>query len=84
MAKTRKKKRYHFSLGNSSKGPIGFCGDVDAFSEKDALRKFRKAIPEEVSVRIDRETSRDVGYIQIYLNPDNMTIKDIDEVNELP
>jgi hypothetical protein len=35
---------YHFSLGNSFDGPIGFCARVDAETAEEAVTKLNKAL----------------------------------------
>src|SRR5688500_6629258 len=44
--------RYHFDLGNSSEGPVGFCGAVWAESEEAALEMFKNALPSEQEVNL--------------------------------
>jgi hypothetical protein len=69
-------KRYHFSCGNSSDGPIGFCASVRANSPEEALEKLH-SIGEHVSIR---DTDRDVEYAEVYISTDNVTLDDIDAV----
>jgi len=37
-------KIYHFDIGNSTTGPIGFCADVEAESKEDAVLFLRDAV----------------------------------------
>ncbi len=36
-------KAYHFSCGNSTKGPIGLCAEVVADTQEEAASRLRKA-----------------------------------------
>ena len=71
-------KSYHFSCGNSTNGPVGFCARVRANSKKEALLLLREALPEaEDAEPYNHEES--IEYIQFYTGPENITIQDIDE-----
>ncbi len=72
-------KSYHFSLGDSSVGPVGFCARVDAASEKEAVERLREMLPDEVEVDIGLSTSQ---YVTVYLNPSAISEDDIDEVDD--
>lgn len=74
-------KRYHFSCGNSSTGPVGFCGAVRADSPQEAVRIFKDTIVEDMSCA-RYCMPRTVEYIQVYFNVDAITESDIDEVEE--
>lgn len=39
-------KSYHFSLGNSAQGPVGYCARILATSKKAAIARLRKLLPE--------------------------------------
>jgi len=41
-----KLRSYHFSFGNSSDGPIGFCARVNAHSRADAARILKERLDE--------------------------------------
>lgn len=71
-----KKKEYHFSLGNSSEGSIGFCAVVSATSKKAALATLKCALPEQMEVFVDHSEDPDVEYINVYFNTDAITEKD--------
>ena len=79
-----KERSYHFSLGNSSDGPVGFCARITATSKKEAVERLKEALPEDISVDLDSAAGGKlgVGYIQVYINPDAITAKDIDEVDD--
>ncbi len=70
--------RYHFSLGDSSKGPVGFCAAVYAESKEKALAKLKEILPQDCVVPMDPEDD-EIDYVQVYINPDAITIEDIDE-----
>lgn len=80
-------KSYHFDLGNSSKGPIGFCARVIAKSAKEAVEKLRKAVStmnEEHDVLKAAGLKEEVPgleYFEVYFNADKITEHSIDEVN---
>lgn len=69
---------YHFDLGNSTDGPIGMCARVTASSPEEALRLLQAALPLELSVS---KNGQDTGveYIEVYLNPDAISVADIDD-----
>lgn len=70
---------YHFDVGDSSTGPIGFCARVTAASKATALARLREELPQEVEVRRGIE-GESIEYILVYLNGEAVTIDDIDEV----
>ena len=45
-----KPQSYHFDLGNSTDGPIGFCARVTADSPEDALAALKDALPENLQL----------------------------------
>ena len=71
-------KRYHFSLGNSSEGPIGFCAAVTANSRKQAVKILRDALPVEVNPHVGDGDQR-IEYVEVYFNADAITEANIDE-----
>ena len=74
---------YHFSVGNSTSGPIGFCARVPARTRNEALAKLKRTLNSctgiacEVALRCPAE---DVEYFAIYFNPERIRVGDIDEV----
>lgn len=78
-------KSFHFDLGNSTKGPIGFCARVQAENMDDAITLLKKALPEEHEVDARRPGPNEAGieYICVYFNDKAITKKTIDEVNEV-
>ncbi len=75
-----KRRAYHFSLGNSSTGPVGFCARIIASSKEEAVRLMRETMSEEYMVV---EYLDEVVYFQVYFNRSAVSEKDIDEVNDL-
>ncbi len=69
-------KSYHFDLGNSNVGSVGFCARITANSKAEALLILRAALMEQQNIGY---TMNGVEYIQLYINHDNITEKDIDE-----
>lgn len=65
--------RYHFDLGNSARGPVGYCAAVRAVSREAAAATLRRVLPD--SVRL-RTTDPDVEYVEIYFNPDRPAARD--------
>jgi len=75
-------KSYHFSLGNSASGPIGFSAQVKANTQNEAAAKLRRAVQQstgaasEVALRLP---DPDIEYLAVYFNPDAIRASDIDE-----
>lgn len=85
MDEQPKLRRYHFDIGDSTKGPIGFSGAVHASSLEEALKVFKEHLPTELTVR--SVLVKDIGdtlfeYAEAYINPDAITVNDIDEVTD--
>lgn len=72
---------YHFSLGNSTDGPIGFCARVNANSRANAARILKERLEEFTSdLSLSVQEMQSTGeYIEVYFNPDAISAKDIDE-----
>lgn len=66
---------YHFDLGNSSTGPVGFCARVIADTPEKALELLKARLPEFVTI------SDNFGdeYIEVYINSAAITTDDIDD-----
>jgi hypothetical protein len=76
---------YHFSLGNSTDGPVGFCARVTANSKEEALEMLKRFLPnvfecDNPYVCLPAEGD----YITVYFNQDAITVDDIDEVQDEP
>ncbi|WP_415912515.1 hypothetical protein [Neptuniibacter sp. QD37_11] len=72
-------KRVHFDLGDSNNGPIGMCAVMHADTEEQALEKLKESLPPSVMVPVDG-LEKPSEYIEIYINADNITINNIDDV----
>jgi len=73
-------KSYHFSLGNSRNGAIGFCASVRGHSKREAVERLKRLLPTEVGVKnCDFGTGE---YLEIYFNPTAIRARNIDEVEE--
>lgn len=79
--------RYHFDFGNSNTEAIGMCAVIVAPSELAAVAKLQaalKALYPENEIMLeqadDAAPAAGVDYICVYLNPANITTKDIDDV----
>jgi hypothetical protein len=77
-------KSYHFSLGNSSDGPIGYCARIKATSKESAVEILKAVLPCESKVTPcgSDEQNKAVEYIQAYFNPDHASLKDIFEFED--
>ena len=71
--------KYHFSLGNSSDGPVGFCAEVEAESQEDALEILKEELPESMGIETTHES---IVYLRVYFNPNAITTADIDDEYE--
>ncbi len=82
----KKDKSFHFDLGNSSPGPVGYCARVIAATSAEALQKLKNAMPDEVEIHkcIDRTEHPDIQYITVYFNPAALRIRDIDDEEDVP
>ena len=81
------RKAYHFSLGDSSEGPIGYCAVIAAESPESAVEKlneYLRQISHESPDLLDpfRDAHRD-EYLVAYFNPHPVTVDDIDSVDDL-
>lgn len=76
-------KSYHFNVGDSDKGPLGFCARVSAKTKKRALSILQQRLRNLTSqcsgdIRAV-DIKSDPEYIVAYINLDHLTIKQIDE-----
>jgi hypothetical protein len=69
---------YHFDVGNSNQGPVGFCARIRANSPEEALERLRFLLPESSLVFEQPEHEE---YIDAYFNPDALTLDHIDVVD---
>ena len=74
-------KSFHFSVGDSTTGPIGLCARVTAETEEKAETILRKAL-ENAECEIKFDVGKDalaIEYITAYVNTDFITAEDIDD-----
>lgn len=80
MARKRKRKSYHFDLGNSNQGPLGMCARITAHSKEEALARLRELTDGSTTDGYTVSLLDEGGeYIHIYVNSDNFSTDDIDE-----
>jgi hypothetical protein len=72
-------KSYHFDLGNSNTGPIGFSARVNAGSMDEALAILQEALPNELPAD---GLPKDIEYLNVYFNGEAITLKDIDMIGD--
>jgi hypothetical protein len=73
---------FHFSLGNSTSGPIGFCAQVAANTRGEAAAKLRRAVQQSTGAAgevLIRSAGPNIEYLAVYFNPDAIRASDIDE-----
>ena len=74
-------RKYHLSCGDSTRGPVGLSGSVVAPNRKKAILLFRRTLQNaagpfgEVPIRTDHPG---VEYINVYVEPSNIQIQEID------
>jgi hypothetical protein len=81
-------KSYHFSLGDSSTGPVGYCARVQAKSKREAVRKLRRMLVEKGAMELRKwlglgTYAPDVEYFNVYFNEKAITVKSIDDSEHL-
>ena len=83
-----KKHLFHFSVGNSTSGPIGMCCSISAATREAALNRLKRLMPEECEVPLTRlDQKRDAlqpgEYMRVYLNRHEIYTRDIDFIDEV-
>jgi hypothetical protein len=78
-------KNFHFSLGNSTDGPIGYCARVYAETREEAVELLRHELPEDhdLSITSGPLGGEGVDYITVYTNHAQITVDDIDEEEDV-
>jgi hypothetical protein len=75
--------RYHFDLGDSTSGPIGFCATVTAPDSDTAVAILRDRLLMLSGENCDIDLlDNGIDYIAVYLGPLNITAKDIDSIED--
>jgi hypothetical protein len=77
-------KSYHFSLGDSTKGAIGYCARIRATSKEKAVEILKASLPCESKIVPcgSDEQNKAVQYIETYFNPDHISAQDVFEVDD--
>jgi len=80
-----KKHLFHFSVGNSTSGPIGMCCSISAATREAALNRLKRLLPPvcEVSLlRLDqkRDAEESGEYVRVFFNKHEIYTRDIDEI----
>jgi hypothetical protein len=74
-------KGFHFSCGDSTRGPVGLAGKLRAKTKRQALLKIRRALRQavgpcgELKIHVPE---RSVEYLNLYINPERITAIDMD------
>jgi hypothetical protein len=70
-------KSYHFSLGNSGSGPIGFAARIRARDKAEAIRILNTVLPESVTIydNLYDEDGAGIEYITVYFGMKPLTPK---------
>lgn len=74
---------YHFDLGNSTAGPIGFCARIRAHSKKEAVQRLCAALDSlnnEYAVDVQEDG---VEYIEVYFNPKYVSESNVDDEEDV-
>ena len=70
-------KSYHFSLGNSTTGPVGLCARVIADSPEETVEILRETLPAIIEVPWLKDDK--IEYVAFYTNVEAITVEDIDD-----
>lgn len=77
-------KRFHFDVGNSTKGQVGVAGIVLARDKQEALEILHRNLPDEYELMLDPDEKTDgkkpgVEYICVFCNTQAVKLEDIEE-----
>jgi hypothetical protein len=75
-------KRYHFSVGDSTDGPIGLCAAVYATSKERAVQVLRERLNQVLGGCGEfpvGDSAEQVEYINVYVAPERIGLADLDE-----
>jgi len=80
----KKEQRYHFTFGDSESGVVSLCGTIRAKNSKEAVKILKAALdPAFEGYEIDGLGTDDrVEYVRAYFEPKNITVSDIDFVED--
>jgi hypothetical protein len=88
-ASSSKRRIYHFSLGDSSEGAIGYCAEIVGTSEEDAVARLRSVMVrfwEGINMNALLAAESPTGcvdsseYLRFYVNSDAIGVDDIDGI----
>lgn len=65
---------YHFTVGNSVTGPVGFQASINANFPAQALDRLKSLLPGDKHV----VQSQSEEFIEVYFNPQYISIRNID------
>lgn len=71
---------YHFDVGDSSTGPIGFCARIKGKNRAEALERLKQMLPEAHELKpaeVDPEME-EPEYINVYFNTAYLTEENTD------
>ena len=71
---------FHFSIGNSTDGPLGICARIWAVTQGEAVRLLHDSLAEEIKLKTFGMAG--VEYLNLYTNTDHIGADDIDEVED--
>lgn len=72
---------YHFNIGNSTRGKIGMCFRVRAYSRKEAVTKANAYLDSLNYYEFSKDEEAGIEYAELYTNA-KLTARDIDEEEE--
>lgn len=80
--------RFHFDVGNSHKGPIGFCASIVAVNRDDATALLNQhlAAMDHEAVLFQQNTMPNVPtieYVAVYFNNAGVTAENIHETEDV-
>jgi hypothetical protein len=83
--KPPKLQSFHFSCGDSSHGPVGFCARIVAWDKQAALKRLRSLLAESwpISAMVQDDHYHPDEYFSVYFNDLAVTVGDIDEVADV-
>ena len=72
--------KHYFDVGDSSRGPIGFCAMIKAKNKMAAVKRLKNLVPEYVEIKNDELKGDE--FIRVYFGWDQFTAHDIDSVED--
>lgn len=77
-------KSYHFDIGDSTNGAVGFCAEVEAETEEKAVEKLKYMLFDRESGQYSIDALDDVNeHVTFFVNPDFITASAIDDVEDI-